>query len=339
MTAQDLVRAIREPAALYGAHVTLELAETLIAHARRKDDALPLIQHGLSQLWRHYAAVNPSKTVLDIQQYNEKGPLDRLLSEHADKVALTAAKGPTAPTAQKVIDSLLRALIDTNIRGDAVRRPCSFRNLLAATGTTEARLRLVVDAFQDPTVSFLTPLLPTQISGETVLDISHEALIRCWGRIAERDNGLREMEFRDGLIWRSLMVQAESYLADQNNLLSEATTEVRSKWLVEHNEAWTRRYGGHYKEVCALIEASVKEAEKQQHARLRHARTQRENKVMRLATYASIAAVIAAVTAAYFAWSRGHQILLSNSVSWSNILNTMSASLDGIRTKANQRAA
>ena len=51
-------------------------------------------------------------------------------------------------------------------------------------------------------------------------------------------------EVRDGMIWRALLVQAESFRADPESLLSEATTEARSAWLTGRNEAWAGRYGG-----------------------------------------------------------------------------------------------
>ena len=41
-----LLRAIREPATLYGGEVSRELAERLIADAGGHQDQLPLIQHG-----------------------------------------------------------------------------------------------------------------------------------------------------------------------------------------------------------------------------------------------------------------------------------------------------
>ena len=47
-----LLRAIREPATLYGGEVSRELAERLIADFGGGQDQLPLIQHGLMELWR-----------------------------------------------------------------------------------------------------------------------------------------------------------------------------------------------------------------------------------------------------------------------------------------------
>ena len=51
-----LLRAICEPATLYGGEVSQELAERLIADAGGSQDQLPLIQHGLMRLWRRKTA-------------------------------------------------------------------------------------------------------------------------------------------------------------------------------------------------------------------------------------------------------------------------------------------
>ena len=51
-----LLRAICEPATLYGGEVSQELAERLIADAGGGQDQLPLIQHGLMLFWRRKGA-------------------------------------------------------------------------------------------------------------------------------------------------------------------------------------------------------------------------------------------------------------------------------------------
>ena len=56
-----------------------------------------------------------------------------------------------------------------------------------------------------------SPFLPDAIDDETVIDISHEALIRRWQRIADPARGWLQEEFRDGLIWRALLVQASQH--------------------------------------------------------------------------------------------------------------------------------
>jgi hypothetical protein len=76
-----LVRAIREPARLYGGDVDAALADALIADARGGQDQLPLVQHGLMLLWGR----SQSKR-LTLADYTAGTGLRDLLSSHADSV-------------------------------------------------------------------------------------------------------------------------------------------------------------------------------------------------------------------------------------------------------------
>lgn len=273
MTTEDLLRAVREPALLYDGQVTEALAERLVADARGGQDELPLIQHGLARLWGFATERGHAAPTLDLPDYEAKGPLGRLLSEHADLVADQAAGDESG---QMIVRELFRALTDINPDGHAIRRPQTFAALRAVTGASAERLLTVLAPFRAPGVSFVAPFLPDAIDDETVIDISHEALIRRWQRIADPARGWLQEEFRDGLIWRALLVQAESFRGDPRNLLSEATTETRASWIKGRSEAWARRYGGQWDSVGELIAASQREVERE-HAEAETARRQHQD--------------------------------------------------------------
>jgi tetratricopeptide (TPR) repeat protein len=262
MTTDDLLRAVGDPATLYGGRVTDRLAERLIADARGDQDELPLIQHGLAQLWSFASsnADNESGPILDLAAYEMHGPLGRLLSEHADNVADAEVADSSEKT---IIENLFRSLTEINVDGNAVRHPQVFKDLVPLTGATADQLCTILDRFRQPGVSFVTPYAPVPIETETTIDISHEALIRCWRRIADKETGWLQKEFRDGLIWRSLAVQTEAFAANPRNVLSEATTEARGKWLTGRNETWAKRYGNRWAEVTELLVASQREVERQ----------------------------------------------------------------------------
>lgn len=213
MDRDALLRAICRPAQLYGAEVTLDLAERLIADAGGREDELPLIQHGLMLTWHQaVAAVHPSdRIVLDASPLEAAGGLAKLLSSHADAVLQTEA-----PDAERrfAVERLFRALTDVNVEGKAIRRPQSFRSLVAVTDISADALRGIIEALRSDGVSFLTPYSPHPITDATPIDISHEALIRCWVRLADPRDGWLKREFDDGLIWRLLLVEARSFERD-----------------------------------------------------------------------------------------------------------------------------
>ena len=116
MDRDGLLRAIRRPAQLYGAEVSLDLAERLIADAAGREDELPLIQHGLMLMWHEAAAnVQPAgKIVLNAAPLEAAGGLARMLSAHADAAVDAAAPDPERRYA---VERLFRALTDVNVEG------------------------------------------------------------------------------------------------------------------------------------------------------------------------------------------------------------------------------
>ena len=100
-----------------------------------------------------------------------------------------------------------------------------------------------------------------------MIDISYEALIRCWRKIADPENGWLRHEFRDGLVWKTLLV-----MTSKGETLSAAATADRGRWLKKlASEAWAERYGGGWSQVKALLERSNKAAQEQEKERRREA--------------------------------------------------------------------
>jgi hypothetical protein len=301
MDDDDLLRAIREPATLYDGEVSRELAGRLIADSGGGQDQLPLIQHGLMLLYdgqvvrRAVASLTPLPTSapdappasdavaaagpswrLGLEHYRPARGLVGLLSDHADAV-LDAAERRCLPAGGpgRAVEDMFRALTDINADGQAIRRPCTLAQLVAVTGADETILRCILDAFRADGVSFLKPYGSETLASGELIDISHEALIRCWRRIAEPREGWLIREFRNGLVWRALLVQADSFERDAGNVLGPTTTDERERWLRRRNPSWAERYGGGWERVQRLIAASV-EARERRKAEAEAARRQEE---------------------------------------------------------------
>jgi hypothetical protein len=238
-----------------------DLREVWMNHADRiksvrgREDGLELLQHGLMLMWDDAVErARPGKPkTLDLAVVEEAGGLDALLSNHADKVMASVASDGRR---ERVVEAMFRALTDVNAEGSAIRRPVAFQELCAIVGAAPKELERVIDAFRAPGVSFLTPYSPLPIAEKTPIDISHGALIRCWRALGPSESGWLKSEFRDGLAWRTLLFQAEYFVSEKWGYLSEPATELRVDWLRERSEAWSRRYGGGWSKVRALIDAS-----------------------------------------------------------------------------------
>ena len=164
---------------------------------------------------------------------------------------------------------MFRALTEVNADHQAIRRPQTLAALIKVTGADEASVRKIVDAFRAEGASLLRPYGTASVELGDSIDISHEALIRCWSKIADEKVGWLVREFEDGITWSSLIVQCESFEKDPGNVLSAATTEERRKWLSGRSENWAERYGGGWSRVQKLIDASVAARNEQAHQETR----------------------------------------------------------------------
>jgi hypothetical protein len=261
MDRRALRRAIQEPARLYGAEVTTRLADALIVDVDEDPDQLPLIQHGLMQLWhrktteqkkpdtRQFSGLADSAATynagpeprLDLPDLETAKGLKQLLSEHASAIyrGLTGSESELEP----VTEYAFRALTDINAEGQAIRRPLRFAHLLRETGARERDLRTVLDAFRANDANFIAPFGDASIDNDTFIDISHEALIRCWNRIADTKNGWLWKEASDGLAWRSLKFQAQKFIENRKDHPSRISLIARTKWLdTLPSSYWCDRY-------------------------------------------------------------------------------------------------
>jgi tetratricopeptide (TPR) repeat protein len=295
MGTASLQRAIRRPAELYDGEVTIDLANRLIADVRGSQDELPLIQHGLMRMWDlagEPAGDTKAPRRLDLPLYEKHGPLARLLDRHAEVVCDAVAPDESG---RRAVEDVFRALTDINANAQAIRRPQTLQSLVAVTGAGRDKVVSILDAFRSDSVSFMTPYAPAPLGDEIPIDISHEALIRCWNSLAAEPNGWLHREFRDGLIWRSLLSQAELFEHDQRKVLGPATTEDRERWLKDRTLAWSERYGGGWSRVERLMTASRKAADWQR----RRDRLQRRRE--RLMTGVLAALVAISLAAAWWA--------------------------------------
>jgi hypothetical protein len=221
-------------------------------------DPLPVMQHALMRAWQmaenapdQREQPTPQLRVVD---YLAAGGIADALSRHADEVLERGVKAAGAALPPDGVPHLFRALTDIDRGGRAIRRPQTLAELAPVVGAsaTPSTLRPVLDAFRGPGVSFLTPYMPAPIEEATPIDISHEALIRRWTRIADQTvdsatgqpRGWVQQEFNDGLVWRALVVQAEVLGRNPEACLDAATLGQRYSWFraLRRRPAWALRY-------------------------------------------------------------------------------------------------
>ena len=193
----QLREAITEPARIFDCKVEEKLVSQIMEDAATNPDYLPLIQHALMRL---YDAQKDKEKLLTLDQYNRLEGMEKILSNHADQ-----AYNDLDAKQKCLAETLFRCLSagEKDHRRDT-RNPTEFYEILKVcsndpgyegTGDPNAQSRLVqdlkkvIDIFRDPAYNFLTPAKPLEIEMDTVIDISHESLIRQWVKLSGDPSG------------------------------------------------------------------------------------------------------------------------------------------------------
>jgi hypothetical protein len=216
----------------------------------RRADQLPLLQYCLNRMWirAQDGKAAGGAVTLTLADYERTRGLAGALNAHADEIL-----GALGPDKLPVAEAVFRALTEGSTIYDAVRRPTRLRELAAIGAVDEAAVRAVVDAYRAPGCNFLTPELdprnPKPLDAATVMDISHESLIRQWRRLSE----WLEKEARSVRQWRRLRDRFEDGQPMQGTELANMAA-----WRKEEkpNVAWARRYGGDFPAIIRFIETS-----------------------------------------------------------------------------------
>jgi len=174
MEVQDLRATIEQPAALPDVQLTFEgnVVGDLLFEMQGQAGALPLLQFTLEQLFQQRSGHR-----LTLQAYREIGGVRGALSQHAEQ---TYAALPSEEH-RRLVRALFVRLIDPGAtEQDTTRRRAALSEFTLADATSTRLIRETIDAF------IAARLLTTnKVEGTTTIEVSHEAVIREWKRLAE----------------------------------------------------------------------------------------------------------------------------------------------------------
>jgi WD40 repeat protein len=174
MNLRDLRAVIEQPAALPDVQLLFEgdLVGDLLFEAQGQAGALPLLEFTLDQLfWQrdgHW---------LTREAYQQIGGVKGALAKHAES---TYASLPSDQH-RRLARALFLRLIDPGVtEQDTTRRRAALSELSLPNPKQTAIMREVADTFVTARL-----LMTNEVAGTTTIEVSHEALIREWARLAE----------------------------------------------------------------------------------------------------------------------------------------------------------
>jgi len=185
MSRRQFNQAIFGPLDAAGGAITTALLDRMLNDLDGRSDQLPVLQHALLRIWERRG----DKDTFDAGEYEAIGTFSNCLSNHAEEV-FAELSDP-----QKKIAELLFRSITQVYKNRKIRRPQPVGEILKATGGDFAQLETVIAAFSRTGRSFLVTT-KGRLEPSAIVDISHEALIRQWGRLSSWVDNEAELQSR-----------------------------------------------------------------------------------------------------------------------------------------------
>jgi WD40 repeat protein/energy-coupling factor transporter ATP-binding protein EcfA2 len=269
MTREQLRLAIKGPVAVGGAEISPRLVNRLLNDVGvnrvpkykndrgRSDylDQLPILQHALMRTWAYWIVHREKEAEpIDLAHYEAIGGMAKALSNHADEVYDSIPKNQ-----KEIAETLFKRLTDKGPYGREIRRPTKLKELCEVADTKPSEVVAIVDRFRAPGCSFLMPLLHVPLTQETMLDISHESLMRIWDRLSD----WVDEERQSVQIYRRLAESATLFNEGKTGLCRDPELTIALTWREDNhpNKAWAERYNSLFDKAIFYLDESKKKSE------------------------------------------------------------------------------
>ncbi|MCP4693522.1 MAG: hypothetical protein GY859_36135, partial [Desulfobacterales bacterium] len=287
------------PAGVRDASLEPALVNRLLNDMGADPDQLPLLQHALMRMWTMTAKTTAAAQDirLTLKEYVAIGGLDKALSNHADE-----AYNDLKPDQQRIAEILFRALGERAEGKRDTRRPVRLSEPASVAGEPVEAVAEVADAFREKGRGFLTPPGPAPLGEATVVDISHETLIRQWERLKEWVAD----EAESAEIYHRLESTARLWKDDKAALWRTPDLDNALAWRDRRSPTpeWAARYGSDFDLAIQFLDKS----EKQRQAEIKKKKEEQKAKLRRTRNrllFALIGLFIALGLAFWGNWERG----------------------------------
>jgi hypothetical protein len=251
LTRDERRAAISGPVGVGGAEIAPVLLTRLVNDVGDNPDQLSILQHALNRAWACWQQDGDGERALDLTYYDAIGTMAHALDQHAEN-AYAELGGERQ---QHLCAKLFKALTDKATDPRGVRRPTTLATLCALAVATAAEVTEVIDVFRAPSRSFVMPPAGEALHPETVIDISHESLMRVW----ERLQAWADEEAQSARLYRRLAETAMLHAAGRASLWRDPDLQLALDWQAKEQPTpvWAARYHEGFEPAMRFLQASV----------------------------------------------------------------------------------
>ena len=289
MTRDQRREAITGPVAVGGGEISGRLVNRLLNDVGDDPDHLPILQHALMRTWELWAHDRRNGEPIDLRHYEAVGTMADALSRHADEAFAELPNERSRALAEKIFKSLTEKGPDNR----EIRRPTHVSEIAAIAESSPQEVIAVIEPFRQQGRSFLMPPASVPLTADSLIDISHESLIRGWERLRK----WVDEEARSANIYRRIADTAILHREDRAGLWHDPDLALALRWREENrpNAVWGLHYHPEFDLAMNFIDASKTANEAEIAAREKA----RKREVRRTRIFATIFGVLFLVAAGF----------------------------------------
>jgi tetratricopeptide (TPR) repeat protein len=250
MTRDERRFAVTGPVGVTRGKISEPLINRLLNDVGDNPDQLPILQHALMRTWEYWQAHRRNGEPIGLEHYEAIGTMNSALSRHADE----AYNELPDDRSRKISEVLFKTLSERGADNRELRRPTRLSTICEITGASLAEVIAVIDVFRGGGRSFLMPPIGTELHADSVVDISHESLIRNWERLKE---WVKE-EATSVRIYRRVVETAVLHREGSEGLMQEPALSFALDWREKSHPtaAWGERYHPEFATAMSYLEQS-----------------------------------------------------------------------------------
>ena len=263
MTRDDFRKAITGPVAVAGGAISDQLVHLLLNEMGNNPDHLPVLQHALMRTWDYWVKTGDTSLPMGINDYEAIGRLERALSNHANETFYELNVEQ-----KRICEVIFKSLTEKGEDNRGVRRPTTIMELSQIAEASVTDVISVVEVFRKAERTFLTPPQNFELHENSLIDISHESLMRVWDKlkvwVEDEANAVK--------MYRRLAESAELFSEGKSNLWGPPDLQLALAWRENQkpNLPWAARYHPAFERTMVYLQTSEEEyiAEEENKVRL-----------------------------------------------------------------------
>ena len=249
MTREQKRMAVEGPVAVGGGRIAPRLVKRVLKEIGANQDQLPIMQHALMRTWDYWVENREPGEEIDFRHYNAVGRIGEALSQHADE-----AYEQLSTNHKHVAQVLFKRLTEKGSESYGIRRPASVREVARIAAVDESMVIEVVEHFRQPGLSLLMPPSGVELYADSIIEISHESLMRIWTRLK---NWVEE-ESESADMYLRISEAASLYQIGRTGLWRPPDLQLALNWQKKQRPTryWAQRYDEAFERAIVFLDTS-----------------------------------------------------------------------------------